>query len=111
MVSTKRRAGRMTLEKRVMEFRSLVFRGVQMAVEHGYDLRPYEGALSLHWPPFFHLRSTSSRYTLHLSCSVLGGEVNHYSWKGRTWGEAFRKATEDVEFWISQIGESQDVRE
>lgn len=99
-----KRAARPTLEKRVDAFRELVYRGVKLADERGHSFKPYEGALALHWPPFVRMHSASGRYSLHLSTSVLGGPTNHYAWRGRTWGEVFRKATEDVEFWISEIG-------
>lgn len=98
-----KRPGRPTLEKRVEAFRALVYRGVELAAARGHRFRPYEGALALHWPAFVHMRSGGRRYSLHLSCSVFGGPTNHYAWRGRTWGEVFRKATSDVEQWISQI--------
>jgi hypothetical protein len=95
--------GRATLEKRVDAFRTLVFAGLRKAAQHGHSFKTYEGAVQLHWPPFVHARSGTGRYSLHLSCSVLGGETNHYAWRGRTWSEVFRKATNDVAFWISEI--------
>lgn len=103
MVKGKSRQSRQSLEQRVEAFRALVYRGVEKASRRGHDFMPYEGAMSLSWPPFVHMRSGRGRYSLHLSCSVFGGPSNHYAWRGRSWGEAFRKATADVEFWISQI--------
>jgi len=104
MASKRKRAARRTLEDDVEAFRALVWQGVRTAIESGRGVQPYEGALHLGWAPFLRMHSRRGRYSLHLSCSVFGGPTNHYAWRGRTWGEVFRKATADVEHWISEIG-------
>lgn len=92
-----------TLEQRVQAFRELVFAGIEKAKEQGKSLKPYDGAFSLQWPALVHTTSAKRYYSLRLSCSVLGGESSHFSWRGRSWRAVFEHATSDVAQWIEEL--------
>jgi hypothetical protein len=98
---------RATLDQRVEAFRALVYEGIRKASKHGHAFKSYEGALSLQWPPFVREQLGQARYKLSLSCSVFGGDTNHYAWQGRSWAEVFRKASADVAVWTAEIGANQ----
>lgn len=95
-------AKRTTLEERVEAFRELVREAISKAEKQGRTLKPYEGSVGLSWPSLVSTGKNSKRYTLRLSCSVLGGDTNHYSWHGRSWRSVFAAAAEDVALWTEQ---------
>jgi hypothetical protein len=96
-----------TLEQRVEAFRALVREAIRKADERGQQIKPYDGTVSLQWPAMVHASTTRSRrYTLRLSCSVLGGYSSHYSWSGRSWRTVFAHAAEDVAHWTSEMEKS-----
>lgn len=97
------KAKRTTLDERVAAFRELVREAIRKADEQGKVLKPYDGAVSLQWPSLVHTHARSPYYVLRLSCSVLGGESSHYSWRGRSWRTVFAHAAEDVAQWTEDM--------
>lgn len=87
----------------VQAFRELVYEGIRKADEAGKVVKPYDGQVSLTWPALVQTHSANRKYTLRLSCSVLGGESSHFVWRGRSWRAVFAYATADVEQWIADL--------
>lgn len=101
-------AKKSSLETRVEAFRELVREAISKAQEQGKTLKPYDGSVGLQWPALVATGKSAKRYTLRLSCSVLGGETSHYSWSGRSWRSVFAHAAEDVATWTEMMGEGDD---
>ena len=92
-----------TLDERVEAFRSLVQEAIRKADELGLELKPYDGSVGLSWPSMVSTDKRKRRYTLRLSCSVLGGQSSHFSWSGRSWRTVFAHAAEDVAYWTELL--------
>lgn len=102
------KAKRSSLDERMEAFRSLVKEAIRKADDLGLELKPYDGAVGLSWPSMVSADRKARRYTLRLSCSVLGGHSSHFSWSGRSWRAVFTHAAEDVAYWteLMERGES-----